>query len=162
MKRFTLVFCIIVFTTTMTQAQSGFSAGASLGLPVGDTEEISKLQVGAHLAYLLPVADMLFVGPKTGYSRFFMDGKDFRGVDLDDLDFIPIAASGRVSLAKGLFFGTDLGYALGLNDGNDGGFYYNSQIGYNFQLIGATISYTGISADGGSLSSVNLGIEFGL
>ncbi|MBZ9731467.1 hypothetical protein LB467_17405 [Salegentibacter sp. JZCK2] len=162
MKRLVLIICFMLMGVTVMQAQSGLRVGANIGLPVGDIDEVSNFQAGADLAYMIGVADMLFVGPMVGYTRFFMDEDDFGGFEIDDPAFLPIAASGRVSLARGFLFGTDIGYAVGLNDGNDGGFYYRPQIGYNFGKIGLIGSYTGISVDGGSYGSINIGIEFGL
>jgi hypothetical protein len=162
MKRLVLIMCFMLMGFAVMQAQSGLKVGANIGLPVGDIEEVSNFQAGVDLAYMLSVADMLYVGPLVGYTRFFMDEDDLGGFELDDPAFLPIAASGRVALARGFFFGTDLGYAVGLNDGNDGGFYYRPQIGYNFGKIGLVGSYTGISVDGGSFGSINVGIEFGL
>ena len=162
MKRFIIIMCFAFLGVSAIQAQSGLRIGANIGLPVGDIEEISDFQAGADLAYMVGVADMLYVGPKIGYARFFMDEDNFGGFEVDDPAFQPIAGSGRISLARGLFFGTDLGYAVGLNDGNDGGFYYKPQVGYNFGKIGLVGSYTGISVDGGSFGAINLGLEFGL
>ena len=162
MKRLVLIICFALLGTTAMQAQSGLRIGANVGLPVGDIEEVSNFQAGVDLAYMLDVADMLYLSPKIGYTQFFMDEDNFGGFEVDDPAFLPIAASGRISLAKGFFFGADLGYAVGLNDGNDGGFYYRPQVGYNFGIIGLVGSYTGISVDGGSFGAINLGLEFGL
>ena len=161
MKRLVLIMCFALIGSTAVQAQSGLRVGANIGLPVGDIEEVSNFQAGADLAYMVGVADLISLGPKIGYTRFFMDEDDFGGLEVDDPAFLPIAATGRVSLV-GFFVGTDLGYAVGLNDGNDGGFYYRPHVGFSLGLIGLIGSYTGISRDGGSIGSVNIGIEFGL
>lgn len=164
MKRLILIFCFTLLGIAALQAQSGLRVGANIGLPVGDSEEVSNFQLGADLAYMVGVADMLYVGPKVGYTRFFIEDmeSDLVSIDIEDPAFLPIAASGRVSLVRGFFFGVDLGYAVGLNDGNDGGFYYKPQAGYNFGKIGLMLSYMGISVDGGNFDAINLGIEFGL
>jgi hypothetical protein len=164
MKRLVLIFCFTLLGIAASQAQSGLRVGANIGLPVGDIEEVSNFQLGADLSYMVGVADMLYVGPKVGYTRFFIEDIDseFGDFEIDDPSFLPIAASGRVSLVRGFFFGADLGYAVGLNDGNDGGFYYKPQAGFNFGKIGLILSYTGISVDGGSFAAINAGIEFGL
>ncbi|TDN82352.1 hypothetical protein DET49_1245 [Salegentibacter sp. 24] len=164
MKRFVFIVCVMLMGTNVMKAQSGLRLGANIGIPLGDVEEVSNFQAGADIAYMFGIADMLYVGPMIGYTRFFVEDIDNEIVDLDmeDPAFLPIAASGRIALAQGFFFGTDLGYAVGLNDGNDGGFYYRPQIGYNFGKIGLIASYSGISVDGDNFSSINLGIEFGL
>jgi hypothetical protein len=73
----------------------------------------------------------------------------------------PAAVAGRLNF-PGLTVGLDLGYAVGLNDGNDGGFYYRPQLGFRFLGVGLIASFQGINMDGGEMSSVNLGVEFGL
>jgi len=71
-----------------------------------------------------------------------------------------VAASARLGIAL-VFVGADLGYALGINDGNDGDFYYRPKVGINLVGLSLIASYSGISVSGGTLSSVNLGTEFG-
>ena len=42
--------------------------------------------------------------------------------------------------------GLDLGYAVGINDGNDGGVYYRPMFGYNInEKIQLNASYRGVS-----------------
>jgi len=79
---------------------------------------------------------------------------------VDDFSFLPIAAAGRVSLGDVLFAGVDLGYAIGLNDGNDGGFYFAPKLGFGLFMFDVVGSYTGVSRDGSTVSSVNVGVEF--
>jgi len=138
----------------------GFKAGVNVGIPTGDVSDFYNLQVGADVAYMFSVADRFSVGPMLGYMNFFPE--DQEGFDPDNGQFLPIAAAGRFGINDSFFIGADLGYGLGLTDGLDGGFYYRPQIGYDFGLIGLIASYSGVAVDGGSWSSVNLGIEFGL
>lgn len=158
MKKSLIIVCLILIGYTGADAQSGLRLGVNGGLPTGDVEEITNFQAGADIAYRVSVLPLLDVGPLIGYSRFFLEETD---MGLDDIEFLPIAASGRVNFAL-LLVGLDLGYAVGLNEGNDGGFYYRPQIGVKLGPIGLIGSYSGISRDGGSVNSVNLGIEFGL
>jgi hypothetical protein len=120
--------------------------------------------LGFDAAYMITVADSFQVGPLVGYSHFFGKEYDFLGTTIkgDDIQFIPLAASARFFASEDLFFGADLGYALGVNDGNDGGFYYRPKIGYNLGPVSMIASYSGISMDNDiSFSTVNLGVEFG-
>ncbi|AVR46726.1 hypothetical protein C7S20_16445 [Christiangramia fulva] len=157
MKKFIVLVALILCATTSGFSQ-GFKAGLNLGIPVGDASDFSNLQFGADVAYLFAVADSFSVGPMLGYSNFFPEDSD----NFDNIQFLPIAASGRLGVGDAFFLGADLGYAVGIDDGNDGGFYYRPQVGYDFGLIGLIASYSGVSRNGGSISSVNLGIEFGL
>ncbi len=156
MKKFLIIGALILCATS--GFSQGFKAGVNVGIPVGDASDFSNLQVGADVAYLFGVADTFSVGPMLGYSNFFPEESDI----YDNIQFLPIAASGRLGLGDAFFLGADLGYAIGIDDGNDGGFYYRPQVGYDFGVVGLVASYSGVSMNGGSISSVNLGVEFGL
>jgi len=136
----------------------GFKAGLNVGIPTGDVSDLYSLQVGADVAYMFEVADRLTVGPMVGYTNFFPEDSDF----IDNAQFLPVAAAGRFGLTDSFFLGADLGYGVGITDGLDGGFYYRPQVGYDFGVIGLIASYSGVSVDGGTWSSFNLGVEFGL
>src|SRR5690606_6084297 len=127
--------------------------------------------VAFDAAYLVAVADSFQVGPAVGYQHYF--AKEQNGFTPDDLQFIPLAGAARFDL-DGLFFGADLGYAIGIDDGNEGGFYYRPKVGYDLGSVALILSYTGISMKetvfssgdlemtrGGTFSAVNFGVEFG-
>jgi hypothetical protein len=156
MKNLLLGFLFILGIGISSQAQttSDFQLGIHGGIPVGDAGDVSDFNAGFDAAYLFGVVDMVEVGPLVGYSHYFIE-------DFDDISFLPIAASGRVAMGAA-FAGLDLGYAVGLSDGNDGGFYYRPKIGFGFYGLNLVGSYSGISVDGTNISSVNLGLEFNL
>ena len=159
-----LIVLALIMASFSAYAQGSFKAGVNGGIPVGDAEEIANFQLGVDVAYMFAVADRFEVGPLVGFSHFFLDDIDtpFGSADMDDVQFLPIAGSGRFGITDSFFLGADLGYAVGISDGNDGGFYYKPQVGYDFGLIGLIASYSGVSMDGINWSSVNLGVEFGL
>ena len=104
------------------------------------------------------------VGPTIGYSHSFGDSIDtFLGpIEISDVQFLPIAATGHYNFTEEFWFGLDLGYAIGLNDGNDGGFYYSPRVAYGVSdLIDIVAAFRGISVDGGSWDIISLGVEFG-
>lgn len=163
MKKLLLLFSVICFGSGSLHAQGDFKLGINGGLPVGDIEDYSSFQLGADAAYLFGISNVAQVGPMIGYSRFFAEDVDmgFGNIDMEDISFLPIAASGRFGLGI-VFLGADLGYAVSLDDGGEGGFFYRPKIGVGvggFSVIG---SYQGISNDGESISSINIGVEFGL
>lgn|SRR5690606_25457664 len=161
MKKLILLLAL-VFTGFTTVFGQGVKLGINAGLPVGDISDASNFQVGADVSYLYPATDMFSLGGLIGYSHFFMEDIDLPGVpDRTDASFLPIAASARFGFSDFLFVGGDLGYAVGLSDGNDGGFYYRPKVGYGLGKLAIIASFAGISVDGGDVSSVNLGIEFG-
>ena len=162
MKKLILVSLFLVFGLSNTFAQSTESKLAvHAGVPVGDAAD-ADFAIGTDFTYFWTVGGILQAGPMVGYSHFFNSSanEQIGNVDEGDLQFIPVAASGRIEL-PGFFAGLDLGYAVGLNDDTGGGVYYRPKIGFGlfgFNLIG---SYSNISTDGAGISAVTAGLEFG-
>lgn len=153
-KTLLLLVTLFIIGSTESFAQGNIKFGGNIGIPVGDAD-VYDLNYGADLAYFFEVSDGFSLGPMVGYTGYSVD--DF------NVSFLPIAASGRYAFqASSFFLGVDLGYAVGLEDGLDGGFYYRPKVGYDFGLLGVIASYSGISVDGGTFSSLNLGVEFSL
>lgn len=152
-----VLFSLLLFAAgfTSSYSQGDLRLGVNAGIPVGDAADVSSFNAGADVAYLMGFEDTFQVGPMLGYSHFFAED------GLDDMQFLPIAATARFGLLA-LELGADVGYALGLNEGIDGGFYYRPKVGFSLFGVGLIASYTGISVDGGTFSSVNVGAEFRL
>lgn len=146
-------------------AQDGFKLGANLGLPVGDAGDVSGFSVGLDAQYMFETAGEFDLGVATGFTNSFGKtiGDSEFSIEIDDVQFLPLAGVARYKASEEFSIGTDLGYALGINDGNDGGFYYRPTVGYAVsEGIEINASYTGISLDGGTWSTVNLGVLFSL
>lgn len=164
MKKSILFVAIAFLGFTSAYSQEGnFSLGVNAGIPVGDIEEFTTFSLGGDVAYRFEVVEQFRVGAVVAYSHFFGDSGEEDGTtwEVDDIQFLPLAASGRF-MAESFFIGADVGYALGINDGNEGGFYYRPHAGYDFGKLGVLVSYSGISRDGFTVSAVNLGVEFKL
>lgn len=163
MKKVILLFALALFTSQISQAQSDLRLGVNVGLPVGDIDDISSFTAGADVAYLMGMGETFQIGPMVGYQHFFTKDIDtgVGNVEIDDISFVPVAAALRFGIA-GIQLGADLGYAIGIDDGNDGGFYYRPKVGFNLLGLDLLASYTGISTDGYNTGSVNLGVEFRL
>ena len=155
MKKLLLFMAVALWGINPSFSQSDLTLGVNVGIPTGDVSDFTDFHLGADLSYLMGPTDGFQIGPMVGYSRFFVE-------EVDDIQFLPIAASGRILLSEAFFLGADLGYALGVSDGNDGGFYYRPKLGFSLFGLGLIASYSGISMDGGSFSSINLGMEFRL
>lgn len=153
MKKTVLLLLMVGLGFTSVQSQS-LTLGANAGIPLGDVNNFTSFQLGADVAYRVGVVGIVEAGPMLGYSHFF-------GSNSIDYQFLPVAASGRVNLTA-LRLGLDLGYALGLNEGNDGGVYLRPSVGFNFLMLGLVASYQAIDVNGVNFSSINLGVEFDL
>ncbi|WP_298902775.1 transporter [uncultured Psychroserpens sp.] len=157
MKKLMLLTVVAVFGLTSGFAQS-YSAGVTVGLPIGDAGDLYTFNVGIDLDALWDISEEFEAGVATGYNHSVLDS-DLNG---DDFQYIPLAGAARYSASDDFVLGADLGYAIAVGDG-DGGFYYRPMVGYNVsENTQITASYRGISVDGGSFSTVNLGVNFGL
>ena len=137
----------------------GFKLGGHIGLPMGDIKDFYSLAIGLDVVYTWKVADKFQAGITTGYAHYM--GKTESGFDLEDAGFIPLATTAQYSITDNLFLGVDLGYALGVSpDANDGGFLYQPKFGYQTDKIEVYAGYNGISVDGGTFSSINLGFNY--
>ncbi len=164
MKKFVLIAFFALAGMSM-QAQNQFRAGAHLGLPVGDAGDFATFAIAVDLGYLFEISEEVQVGPTIGYSHSFGDSIDtiIGSIDVDDVQFLPVAASGHYNFTEEFWFGLDLGYAIGINNGNDGGFYYSPRFAYGVgPQIDIVAAFRGISVDGGSWDIISLGVEFGI
>ncbi|MBO0323989.1 hypothetical protein J0X14_16895 [Muricauda sp. CAU 1633] len=169
-KTFLLVVIAMVTFSFSSMAQyvdrTNFKAGLNAGLPVGDAGDVSSFSLGLDIAYHIGASELLDVGFATGFIHAFGDTTTLSGggvsveTEFEDIQFLPAAASIRLYPTYDFKFGADAGYAVGINEGNEGGFYLRPIIGYN--ITGNTelnVSYVNISNDG-SFSIATLGILF--
>ncbi|AXP82003.1 hypothetical protein CJ739_2938 [Mariniflexile rhizosphaerae] len=159
MKKLFLLPLFAILSIATVNAQE-FNAGLNVGLPLGDIEDAYTLNIGVEANYLWNVSEGFDAGLSAGYSHYLGDSD----LGVDDAGFLPIAAAGRFNLSEDFTIGADLGYAIGISpSGNDGGFYYAPKVQYGVsESLDIVLAYKGVSVDGGTFSSVNLGIEFGL
>jgi hypothetical protein len=159
MKKLFLFAAVAVFGFTMNAQE--FKIGAFAGLPIGDADEVYSLTFGADVSALWEVSEGFQAGATVGLSASTVksDFSDF----VDTAMFLPISASGRYSFSDEFAAGLDLGYAVGISDGNDGGFYYAPRLQYGIsESLDIVAAYRAVSVDGGSFNSITLGVEFGL
>ncbi len=168
MKKFTLLTLCALFCLSVMNAQGEFKIGIAAGLPIGDAGDFSVFSLAVDLGYLFEITESIQVGPISGYSHSFGDdGATLPGTILEDgnpdVSFIPIGAGGRFVVAPNFNIGADLGYAIGLNDGNDGGFYYAPRLSYSAsEDVDIVAAFRGVAIDGGSWDIITLGVEFGI
>ena len=169
-KTFVLVIIALVTVSFSSMAQqvdrTSFKAGVHAGLPVGDASDYSSFSLGVDLGYHWGVSELIDAGIATGFINAFGDtstidiGPVGQDVDFPDIQFIPVAGAFRLYPTYDFKLGADVGYAVGVNEGNDGGFYVRPMIGYN--ISGNTelnVSYINVSNDG-SFSVAALGLLF--
>ncbi|MGX1930689.1 hypothetical protein [Flagellimonas sp. 2504JD4-2] len=158
MKKIITTSIFLLFVAFNTQAQvdrSNFKAGLNAGVPVGDAADISSFSIGLDVNYHWGISELLDAGLATGFINAFGDTQEASGggitisAEFEDFQFLPLAASVRIYPTYSFKFGADVGYAVGINAGNEGGLYYRPVIGYN--ITGNTelnVSYIAVSNDG--------------
>ena len=149
-------------------AQTGFKLGAHVGLPVGDIKDLSSVNLGVDAAYMWPVASEFNLGIASGYSAFL--GKDYTytipglgtyTVKAETLSLVPVALAAQYKISPMFSLGVDLGYGFLFGGGaSDGGFYYQPKAAYHFGPSEVNLGYMGVSKNGSTISSVNLGYAY--
>ena len=166
MKKLVLFSSLFLFGVSAMFSQGNFRAGAHLGLPIGDAGDLATFAIAVDLGYILEISENFEAGPIIGYQHSFGDEVNVGGfnIDVDDVQFLPIGGEARFNISDSPFsLRAQLGYALGINDGNDGGFYYSPQVSYGVsESTDIVLAFRGISRDGGSWDVLSLGVEFGI
>ncbi|MFS4467689.1 hypothetical protein [Maribacter sp. 2210JD10-5] len=140
MKRFTTLFAFVAacfFTQAQFVDRTNFRAGINGGIVVGDFSEAYSLTLGLDVYHHWGISKAIDIGVATGYMNSFGEKEGVLPsggsiVTEDNFQFIPVGGSFRIYPAKkGFKFGADVGYAVGLNQGNNGGLYYRPSIGFD-------------------------------
>lgn len=144
-----LSIILLLLWTAETQAQPGFKLGLHGGLPVNqEGNDAVSLLAGVDTGYVFALGEVLDAGVMAGFINGFPEKFDSGGADLPHIQFLPLAGSFRIWPSRSFSFGADVGYAVGINSGNQGGFYYKPIIGY---LMGTqteiNLSFTNIETD---------------
>ncbi len=157
MKCKILVLTALIFGS-LTYAQEGIKIGIQGSFPFNDFKDAVVLSAAVDVGYMHALGEVVDAGVMTGFINGFPDNFD-GGPDLPNIQFLPLAGSFRIWPSNSFSFGGDAGYAVGINDGNEGGLYYRPVIGYLFGTnTEVNLSYTGIQLDGATWSTVNVGI----
>ena len=168
MKKGFLTTILLLFAFVTLSAQyvdrTFFKAGVHAALPVGDAADIASFGLGLDLYQHWGITKTIDLGVATGFTNAFVKDEITSGdivieTEFDNVQFLPLAALVRFYPALKFNIGADIGYALGINEGNEGGFYYRPTL--NFEVGGNTglyFSYTGINNDGGTWATVTGGL----
>jgi hypothetical protein len=158
MKKIKLVLVLAIMSTFALQAQT-FKVGATLGLPMADAADISTFVLGVDAYYYFTdIDDTVEIGATAGFRNFF--GDEIDGFEIDDAQFVPLAAAARLKLFGIVSGGADIGYALGITDFLDGGFYFRPVVGIDIaDTIELNASYENIS-DAATWGNFNVGVLF--
>lgn len=163
MRKIFFILAIVVIGLKSVNAQGDFNVGVNLGLPV--TAKPWTFNATLDVSYLWTAGENFKAGFATGFSNSFGKTTD-NGIGyfyFPDVQFLPIAVATRFDISNAFTLGADLGHAIGINEGNDGGFYYAPRAQYSIsKAIDIVLSFRGVSRNGKPFDVLNLGVEFEL
>jgi len=169
-----IVTLVLIFIVVSVQAQrnvdrTNFRAGVNGGLVLGDFSDAYSFGLGLDVSHHWGVSKVLDVGVAAGFFNAFGSQQTISAggivveTEFDNIQFIPVGASLRVYPGKnvGFKFGGDVGYALGINAGNEGALYYRPSLGIDVKggISEVNISYFAVNDDV-TFSAILLGYLF--
>ncbi len=151
------LFCAISLNAQRNVDRTNFRAGVNGGLVLGDFSEAYNFGLGLDFSHHWGVSKMLDIGLTTGFHNAFGSKEStetnggFTETEFGNIQYIPVGASLRIYPGKnvGFKFGGDVGYALGLNEGNEGALYYRPSLGIDVKggISEVNISYFTVNDD---------------
>ena len=170
MKKY-LFYSFFIFLSYQLSAQyvdrSFFKAGFHASTTLGDAVDFANLGIGIDLYQHWGVSKKFDLGLATGLQYYFgLDSTIDIGPEAittrgEDVIYLPLAGFFRFYPIKTINLGADLGYAVGINDFTEGGFYYRPTLSFDLSpSSGLLFSYTAVEGDGATWSSVTGGVVF--
>ncbi len=163
-----IVFLVLTSFSVHAQVdRTSFRAGLNGGMVIGDFSEAYSLVLGVDIVQHWGISRELDIGIATGFSNAFGEKEKISAdgvtieTEFDNIQFIPVAASIRIYPTTGFKLGGDIGYAIGINKGNEGGLYYRPSLGVDINggITELNISYMVVNDDV-TFSSVLFGVLF--
>lgn len=162
----TLLLIFIVFALQAQQRnidRINFRVGLNGGIVVEDFSEEYSFALGIDIYNHWGVSKALDIGLTTGFFNAFGEKEIISGgvaveTKFTNIQYLPVGASLRIYPGSGFKFGGDIGYAVGINKGNQGALYYRPSLGLDMGNGSSelNISYFAVSDDV-TFSSVLLG-----
>lgn len=163
----TLLLIFVVFSLQAQQRnvdRTNFRAGVNGGIVVGDFSEAYSLALGIDIYHHWGVSKALDIGVTTGFFNAFGEKESISagGITVEtefaNVQYLPVGASLRIYPGSIFKFGGDIGYAVGINEGNEGALYYRPSLGIDLRNGSSelNISYFAVNDDV-TFSSVLLG-----
>jgi len=137
-----LLICTFSIQAQRNVDRTNFRAGVNGGIVLGDLSKSHSFGLGVDLTHHWGVSKMLDIGVAGGFFNAFgeIEKRGFANepvteTEFDNIQYLPLGASLRVYPGKnvGFKFGSDVGYAVGIDKGNEGGLYYKPTLGLDLR-----------------------------
>ena len=168
MRKYILCFLFIFFSYQISAQyvdRSFFKAGFHVSTTLGDAVDFANLGIGLDLYQHWGISKKIDVGFATGVQYYFgLDSTIDIGPEAittrgEDTIYLPLAGLFRFYPTKSINLGGDIGYAIGLNDFTEGGFYYRPTLSFDLSPSSAlNFSYSAVEGDGGTWTSITGGV----
>lgn len=150
-----LLVCLGFSAEAQKVDRTSFRAGLNGGIVTGDFSEAYSLVLGVDIYQHWGVSKKIDLGVTTGFSNAFGEKEELSAggvtveTEFDNVQFIPVAGSFRIYPTSGVKFGGDVGYAIGINEENEGGFYYRPSFGVDINggVTELNVSYLAVNGD---------------
>lgn len=150
-----LLGCIGFSTQAQQVDRTSFRAGLNGGIVTGDFSDTYSLVLGIDVYQHWGVSKKVDLGATAGFFNAFGEKEELSAggvtieTEFDNVQFIPVAGSVRIYPTTGVKFGGDVGYAIGINEENEGGFYYRPSLGIDINggVTELNLSYLAVNGD---------------
>ncbi|WP_298481031.1 hypothetical protein [uncultured Maribacter sp.] len=151
-----LLFTFVTFAISAQRNvdRTNFRAGINGGAILGDFSEAYSFGLGVDMYHHWGVSKALDIGVTAGFFNAFSeeisDGSETEA-GFENRQYVPLGASLRIYPGKnvGFKFGSDVGYALGIDKENEGALYYRPSLGMDLRdgTNEVNISYFVVNGD---------------
>ena len=113
-KHILLIFFLLALVSrgsaqvSISDNPSHFGIGINGGSNIGDYSDLFSANLGVDLIYLYSFSPRFHLGATSGYAHYFSDEQNDESIQVEDIEFIPLAVSIRVSPLKNLLGGADV------------------------------------------------------
>lgn len=154
-KVFIITTIALLLGVFSVKSQGTLNLGLNFSVPLEATRTVSKMGFGIESSYMFEIMETFDLGASLGLTYFHVSGAE-------GVDFVPIAVSASFLASEDFSIITDICYALGINEGNKGGYYYKPKLNYFLNdFINFNVFYSGVSRfEGSTWSSIGAGISY--
>lgn len=153
------VFSMLICSTLFVKAQDGaskgdikFSAGAELGLPIGDFGSAFSLVAGASAQGDYYLSDKLALTLNAGYVSYVAEG--------GSVDIIPVLGGAKYWFSENLYGAAQAGLSFGTTEGAESEVTIAPGVGYRFSKIDVQLKYNSILFEGAPLNNIGLRVAY--
>lgn len=169
MKKIGLIIAFSLISLMSFSQEKTVNIGVFGAIPLGDTNDVSKVGIGLEATYLFVKSGKFGIGTLTGVSYFggkkvsYYEGNTLKHFTYNNAKYLPIMAAIRFNTTKSFYLGMDLGYTIGIGKGIKNGFQFKPRVGLRLtDKIEINASFTGLKVKTNTWKTFGFGVGFNL